>query len=156
MSGEIRIEPARETDLPSIRSLLTELVEAMTDTEGFNIDQAVENCRSLIRDPAQYVLVAVQGTGILGLINFSMRKTIMHPAPSGLIDELVVSRHARGLGVGTRLVQAAVDRCRDLGCCEVEVSTEKTNARARRFYKRVGFQEDAVLLELDLTRSDEG
>jgi GNAT superfamily N-acetyltransferase len=74
----------------------------------------------------------------------------MHPRPSGLIDELVVKETSRGSGIGKQLVQAAISRCRELGCSELEVSTEKSNVKARQFYKTCGFEEDAVLLELDL------
>lgn len=155
MSDDIRIEPAREADLPSIRRLLAALIEAMSDTDGFDLDRSVGNCRSLIRDPAQYVFVARQADSILGFINFSTRKSVMHPAPSALIDELVVSAESRGTGIGRQLIETAVDRCRELGCCEVEVSTEKSNAKARRFYRACGFEEDAVLLELDLSNSGE-
>ena len=154
MSSGIRIERAVETDLPFLTSLLVELMGAMTDTEGFNINQSIENFRLLFADPAQYILVARQRNSIVGFINFSTRKTIMHPRPSGLIDELVVSENSRGTGIGKELIQAAVDKCRELGCCEVEVSTEKSNRKARQFYKSCGFEEDAVLLELDVMDSD--
>jgi ribosomal protein S18 acetylase RimI-like enzyme len=155
LANDIRIERALETDLPSITSLLAELMEAMTDTESFDIEQAVQNCRSLIRSPEQYVLVARKGDNVLGFVNFSTRKTMMHRALSALIDELVVSKNYRGLGIGKQLIQAVVDECRKLGCCEVEVSTEKSNTKARRFYRSRGFGEDAVLLELDLGDSGE-
>lgn len=75
---------------------------------------------------------------------------MMHPGPSGLIDELVVSKSSRGAGIGKQLIQAVIDKCRESGCYEVEVSTEKSNTKARRFYKTCGFEEDAVLLELGL------
>jgi ribosomal protein S18 acetylase RimI-like enzyme len=153
MSNEIRIEPAQENDLPSIKLLLVELMEAMTDTEGFDIDRSVENCQALIQSPLQYVFVARQENSIVGFINFSTRKTVMHPASSALIDELIVSERCRGMGIGKLLLRTVVAKCRDLGCCEVEVSTEKSNARARRFYKACGFEEEAILLELDLIDS---
>lgn len=44
----------------------------------------------------------------------------------------------------------AIEKCRELDCCEVEVSIEKSNEGARAFYKRCGFQEDAVLLEFQI------
>jgi GNAT superfamily N-acetyltransferase len=153
MAGRIRIEPAKKTDLPAIKSLLIELMAAMEDTEGFNIDQAVENCRALLSSPGQYVFLARQGKNIAGCINFSTRRTVMHPAPSALIDELIVAESHRGTGIGKQLIQAAVDKARILGCCEIEVSTEKSNTKARRFYKTCGFEEDAMLLELDLMDS---
>ena len=153
--SEIVVERAREGDLRAIGSLLSELMEAMTDTEGFDLNRSIENCRSLVRDPSQYVLVARRSDAVLGFINFSTRQTLIHPAPSALIDELVVGREYRRAGVGKLLISAAVDKCRELGCCEVEISTEKSNTRARRFYRGLGFEEDAVLLERDLEMSDE-
>ncbi len=154
LHNEIVVERARESDLASIGSLLVELMEAMTDTEGFDLNKSVENCRSFIREPSQHVLVARKADAVLGFINFSTRKTVMHPAPSGLIDELVVGRKYLRAGIGKLLMSAAVDKCRELGCCEVEVSTEKSNSRARRFYKSLGFDEDAVLLERQLLGFD--
>ncbi len=155
MKTEVKIRRAVEADLPLIRPLLSELMEAMTDTEGFDTGKSIENCRAMIKDPAQHVLVASQGSSIVGLVNFTVRQTIMHPAPSGLIDELVVSETVRGTGVARQLIRATVDECRRSGCCELEVSTEKSNTKARRFYRACGFEEDAVLLELDLAESPE-
>src|ERR1035437_65930 len=150
MLKRIRIIPARETDLPSIKLLLEELMEVMEDTAGFDLEQSVNNIHKLMQDPAHHMLVARDQSNILGLVNFTTRKTIMHPGPSGLIDELVVTKTSRGAGIGKQLVLAAVDKCRELGCCEVEVSTEKSNKHARKFYGTLGFEENAVFLELDL------
>jgi GNAT superfamily N-acetyltransferase len=67
-----------------------------------------------------------------------------------MIDELVVAKEYQGKGVGKQLVLATIDRCRQLGCCEVEVSTEKANLKAREFYKKCGFEERGMLFEVDL------
>jgi len=150
MSNRITIELATETDFPSIKPLLLELVDAIENRERFSVEQSVENFRILVKDPAHYMLLARDGDNILGFVNFTTRRTIMHPRPSGLIDELVVSRRSRSSGIGKQLVTGAINKCRELGCCEVEVSTEKSNVKARRFYKACGFEEDAVLLEIDL------
>jgi GNAT superfamily N-acetyltransferase len=150
MANEITIDLATEKDLTSIKPLLRELMDAMENTTGFDIEQFIQNCRVLIKDPAHYMLVARDKDSILGLVNFNTRKTIMHALPSGLIDELVVTRSSRGMGIGKLLIQAAISKCRELGCGEVEVSTEKSNIEARRFYKACGFEEDAVLMEIGL------
>ena len=150
MLNDITITPATEADLPSIKPLLLELMDTMDNTEGFDIEQSFENCGILIKDPAHYMLLAKDKDTFVGFVNFTTRKTIMHPRPSGLVDELIVSRSYRGLGIGKQLILAAIQKCRELECCEVEVSTEKSNAKAREFYQRCGFEEDAVLLEIDL------
>lgn len=150
MSQNITIDKATETDLSSIRMLLSELTDVMADTEGFDIEESVKNYRILLKDSSNYILIARRESNILGLINFTTRRTIMHPRPSGLIDEVIVSADSRGTGIGEQLISAVIDKCRELGCCEVEVSTEKSNTRARQFYKKCGFSEDAVILELDI------
>lgn len=150
MIKDITVELATEADLPSIKPLLLELMDVMDNTEGFDVEQSFENCGVLIKDPAHHMLVAKDKDTVVGFVNFTTRKTIMHPRPSGLIDELIVSRSYRGLGIGKQLILAAIQKCRELECCEVEVSTEKSNTKAREFYQRCGFEEDAVLLEMGL------
>ena len=150
MSGDIIIETAKESDLPAIKRLLMELMDDIENTEGFDIEQSIENCRILFENPNHYMLIARDNDNILGFVNFTIRRVIMHPNPSGLIDELVVTKASRGSGIGKKLMLAIIDKCRQLGCGEVEVSTEKSNKNARDFYKAMGFEEDAVLFEFDL------
>ena len=150
MIKDITVELATEADLPSIKPLLLKLMDVMDNTEGFDVEQSFENCIILIKNPAHHMLVAKDKDTFVGFVNFTTRKTIMHPRPSGLVDELIVSRNYRGLGIGKQLILAAIQKCRELECCEVEVSTEKSNTKAREFYQRCGFEEDAVLLEIDL------
>jgi GNAT superfamily N-acetyltransferase len=146
----IRIRKAKKSDLPAIGKLLAELVNAMDDTEGIDMRIATETCRSLLQDAGSHLLVAeIEGSPV-GFINFAVRQTILHRGPSALIDELVVAEEYRGKDVGRQLVLAAIEKCRQLGCCEVEVSTEKTNVEARRFYKQCGLEERGMLFEVDL------
>ncbi len=150
MSASLKITPAVEGDLLEIEKLLKELIETVEDNDEFNIESSIQHCRDLMKDPSHYMLVAKDEGNVLGFVNFTARKSIMHQGLSGLIDELIVSENSRGSGIGKRLILAVIDKCRELGCSEVEVSTEKSNAKARRFYKSCGFKEDAVLLEIDL------
>jgi ribosomal protein S18 acetylase RimI-like enzyme len=61
-----------------------------------------------------------------------------------------VTKECQGRGVGQQLVLATIEKCKQLGCCEVEVSTEKTNVKARNFYKKCGFNKREILFEVDL------
>jgi GNAT superfamily N-acetyltransferase len=148
--NHILIRKAKKSDLPAIGKLLAELIEAMDDTEGLDIRIAMETCRSLSKDAGSHLLVAeIEGSPV-GFINFTVRQTILHRGPSALIDELVVAKEYRGKGAGKQLVLAAIEKCRQLGCCEVEVSTGKTNVEARKFYKKCGLEERGMLFEVDL------
>jgi len=141
---------ATESDLPVIGKLLAELANAMNNTEGIDIRIALKTCERLVKDAGSHFLVAEIEGNPVGFINFTIRQTILHRSPSALIDELVVAEEYQGKGVAKQLVLAAIEKCKQLGCCEVEISTEKTNVKARKFYKKCGFNERGILSEVDL------
>lgn len=147
---DIIIREAKESDLITIRELTLELIETMGDTEGIDIKLIAENCQNLLSEANSHILVAeIEGT-IVGFVNFTTRKTILHRGLSGLIDELIVAESYHGKGIGRQLLSIAIEKGRKLGCCEVEVSTEKTNIKAREFYIQCGFTERGELFEIDL------
>ena len=84
MSDSVTINPGTAADLQAIKPLLLELLDPLEKKEGFSVEQSAENFRSLVRDPAHYVLLAKDGDNVLGFIDFTTRRTIMHPRPSGL------------------------------------------------------------------------
>jgi len=148
--NDILIRKATESDLPAIGKLLAELMNAMDDTGGIDIGIALKTCEHLLNDADSHFLVAAMEGTPVGFIHFTVRQTVLHPGPSALIDELVVAKEYQAKGVGKQLVLAAIEKCKQLGCCEVEVSTEKTNVRARKFYKKCGFNGRGILFEVDL------
>jgi GNAT superfamily N-acetyltransferase len=147
---DIVIRKARKPDLSAIRKLVAELVSALDDTECIDIRITSRTLEHLLKDGRSHFMVAAMKGTPVGFIHFITRQTILHRSPSGLIDELVVAEGYQGKGIGKQLVLAAIEKCRQLGCCEVEVSTEKTNVKARRFYKSCGFNKSEVLFEVDL------
>ena len=148
MSHTISILEATEADLPAMEALLVELINTLEDSEGFDPQRLRQNCRLLINRADCHLLVAKIKEAVVGLINFNTRQTATTPGLTGLIDELIVTKSYRGQGIGRRLISAAIDKCRQLGCHELEVSTEKADTKAREFYKRCGFKGDAVLFEM--------
>lgn len=56
-----------------------------------------------------------------------------------LMDGIMVSEAARGLGIGTALLSAVKAKAVQLGCNEVRLDVIDTNPRARALYERQGF-----------------
>jgi ribosomal protein S18 acetylase RimI-like enzyme len=58
-----------------------------------------------------------------------------------LMDGLFVAPEARGMGVGTALLDAIVDEARRRGFDQVRLDVVDTNPRAKALYRHVGFKE---------------
>jgi ribosomal protein S18 acetylase RimI-like enzyme len=152
----MRIRQATIDDSAIIAQLMTQLIEA-NDYENWLVspERVEESLREMADRDAYRVLLAEDGGQVVGLLSLSFRHTLFHPAPSALIDELVVEQSHRGQGIGRQLMAEAIERCRAVGCCEIEVSTERSNEAAQEFYRRHGFSHEAVLFELEF-EEDEG
>ena len=69
----------------------------------------------------------------------------VHPdkAPQLFINEVGVPSSHQGRGIGRRVLDALLDRGRELGCSEAWVLTDEANTVARRLYSGAGGVSDA-------------
>jgi ribosomal protein S18 acetylase RimI-like enzyme len=109
----------------------------------------------LLRDRAHLMLVAEEGGAVVGFVNANFRPQLHHLAPVGTIDELVVDEAKRGRRIGERLVEAVVEEARKRGADTVEVTTNERRERARRFYRRCGFEATSTKLVYPLAGGHE-
>jgi ribosomal protein S18 acetylase RimI-like enzyme len=148
--NSVTVTKAKRHDLPSIRRLALDLIRTIDNTKSIDRSVISRNFRTLFRNANSHFLVAEIGKTIVGFVHITTRKTILHHGPSGLIDELVIAKRKRRKGIGGQLLSAAIQRCRELGCCEIELTTEKENKGAREFYKSFGLEERGIIFEMDL------
>lgn len=90
--------------------------------------------------PGSEVLVAeVDGAvaGVCQLITF--RHLQERGGLCAEIESVHVDENLRSRGIGGALLDAAVERARNLGCYRVQLTSNKTRTDAHRFYQRHGF-----------------
>ena len=143
-----QIRSATVSDAPAAIGLMAQLNEF---GHG-QVDAGVEDrFRAMLNLPQYAIFVAQDEQGkIVGLLTAGHRWTLWHMGPCALIEELVVDERARGQGAGRALIQAAIEWAKAQACSEVEVSTEMDNSAAQAFYRRLGFESEALLLEYEL------
>jgi ribosomal protein S18 acetylase RimI-like enzyme len=92
----------------------------------------------LIAQPGTSLLVAREGTEILGLLTL-----LVFRIPTGLkarIEDVVVEESARGKGVGEALTREAIRLAGEAAVGHVELSSNPSREAANRLYRRLGFE----------------
>ncbi len=96
-----------------------------------------EGLAAIARAESNQLLVAELGGRVVGaclLVSF--------PTPTGrraLLEDVVVDEASRGTGVGSALVQAAIDAARRAGARTVDLTSRPSREAANRLYARCGF-----------------
>ena len=67
-------------------------------------------------------------------------------APIYVLSDLYVMPEARRRGVGTALLQSAIETARAAGVARVELATAMSNVSAQRLYEKLGWQRDEFYL----------
>ncbi len=147
----MRIRDAGEADLAAVLALLRqdairEVDEPIEITEG---QRAA--LRDIIAAPHQQVLIGeIDGVIVATCQVAWLRRLIYDGSMVCNVESVRVSADARGQGLGAELmeyVRAEADRRR---CARIELTTNRSRGRARRFYERLGFVPSHVGMKLYL------
>jgi len=91
-------------------------------------------------DPNQVLVVAERNDELIGTLQLTIIPGLSRRGSSrGLVEAVRVAASARGSGLGTTLMEWAVEESRARGCTLVQLTSDKTRTDAHRFYDRLGF-----------------
>jgi ribosomal protein S18 acetylase RimI-like enzyme len=140
----ITLRRARPGDAPGVRALVEQLGYT-PDPRGFN-----ETFTQVARHPEASVLVLADGVKVVGYLALSHRPQIRLGGRVAVIDELAVDAASTGQGLGSALLEHALELARGLGCVRIEVAMSRVrDSYARGFYRKHGFAEvDSALLRV--------
>ncbi len=91
----------------------------------------------IVADPATSLFMARDGERVVGMLTLAAFQT-----PTGVrawIEDVVVDEAARGTGVASALVLAALDLSSGLGARTVDLTSRPDREAANRLYARMGF-----------------
>jgi aminoglycoside 6'-N-acetyltransferase I len=90
-----------------------------------------------LADPRHHLAVAIDGDIVVGMAS---GVHYLHPdkPPQFFINEVGVAGSYQGRGIGRRVLDALLDRGRELGCSEAWVLTDESNSIARKLYAAAG------------------
>lgn len=91
----------------------------------------------LVAPPTNTLLIAREGE-IVGALFLGLYRS-----PTGLhawIEDVVVDGAFRGRGIGEALTRAGIERAREQGAHEINLTSRPSREAANRLYQRIGFQ----------------
>jgi RimJ/RimL family protein N-acetyltransferase len=145
---EIVIRPASPDDscaiLNTVRSNALERSYVLMEQYGKNIDTEKEYISRL--DPkSNLLIVASTRDGLVGCLaslqaDAGMRPETRHVAHIGLH----ISEPFRGLGIGQKLLEYAIEWAADAGFKKLEANIFTTNRRSLSLFSKAGFVEEGV------------
>src|SRR5699024_3295825 len=144
---------ARREDVPAIVALLADDVlgagrESPAETALEPYFTAFDEIQA---DPNQFLCVARRGEAGVGRLQ---RSFIPRPSRGGTrrgpIEAVRVAGSQRARGLGEKLINWALETCRQRGCSPVQLTTDTRRQDAHRFYERLGFSASHTGYKLEL------
>lgn len=136
---KVKIREAEKKDYPEVIRLYADFVEQPKRYQNFDNDSFLK----VLKLPDFWVYLAEKDKKIIGFITFSRRTVVRYPKPIIEVEEFYVSPDQRRQGIGTMLMQKALDQAKKDGYQYIFLASSKERVPAHKFYKALDFDEYA-------------
>lgn len=140
MDDAITTRQARPEDIPALCDLLEDLFTVESDFAP-DVEKQVKALSMLLADPpdGSLVLVAVREGKVVGMCSVQTLVSTAEGGKVGLVEDVVVSREFRRRGIGTLLLDQAVEWGRNRKLKRLQLLADRENMPAVDFYARSGW-----------------
>lgn len=115
--SDLDIRPAVSADIPAIVAMLADDPLGAQRESPDDLDPYLTAFRRLVDDPNQHLAVAVRQGKVVGTLQLTIVPGLSRRgATRSLVEGVRVHADERGSGLGTQLIQWAVDESRRQGC----------------------------------------
>jgi len=138
----VQIRAATIDDLPVLVQMLADdmLGSQREDVSEPLASSYVAAFEAIEDDPNNEILVAVMDERVVAALQITYTPSLSYQGSwRATLESVRTARDVRGRGIGSVLVQHAIERARERGCGSVQLTTHKLRTDARRFYERLGF-----------------
>ena len=125
-----RVSEATEEICDALNSLVPQL---STSASSLSLRELTD----IVASPTVNLLIAHNDRLIVGTLTL-----IIFQIPSGLrawIEDVIVDKDSRALGVGEKLIQFAIDLAHSKGVRSIDLTSRPSRESANRLYQRLGF-----------------
>ncbi|MEV7732015.1 GNAT family N-acetyltransferase [Streptomyces sp. NPDC088921] len=149
--GDLEIRPAALDDLSAIVDMLADDPLGAQRESPDDLAPYVSALERLSSDPNQHLVVATRQGRVVGTLQLTVVPGLSRRgATRSIIEGVRIHADERGSGLGTRLIEWAVEESRLQNCQLVQLTSDSTRTDAHRFYERLGFTASHVGFKLAL------
>ncbi|MFD9000641.1 GNAT family N-acetyltransferase [Streptomyces sp. NPDC059582] len=149
--ADLEIRPATAEDVPAIVAMLADDPLGAQRESPEDLTPYLTALERLAADPNQHVMVAVREGRVIGTLQLTVNPGLSHKgAARAIIEGVRIHTDERGSGLGTQLIEWAVDESRRQNCRMVQLTSDNSRTDAHRFYERLGFTASHVGFKLQL------
>lgn len=139
MDDETSIRLAYSDDIPAMVKLLSELF-AIEDDFTIDTEKQSHGLELLLHSPQCIILIAEIQDSVVGMISLQRMISTAIGTYVGIIEDVVVSESRRGYGIGTKLLEAAIDEGARREWGRLALGVDLRNTKAISFYQKYGFE----------------
>ena len=134
--NEITIRPLARTDRAAWEPLWQDYLAFYKTTIP---DDVTDTTFARFFDDAEpmHALVAERDGEIVGIVHYIFHRSTWTKGPYCYLQDLFTAEHARGGGVGRKLIEAVYERAKAQGASRVYWLTQEDNATARGLYDKL-------------------
>jgi GNAT superfamily N-acetyltransferase len=140
LTPSIVVRHATDEDVGALVFLVEQLFQLEQDFSFCERKQRT-GLRLLLRHPGACVRVAEVGGKVRGMCTCQLVVSTAEGAVSGWMEDLVVDRSWRGMGIGVQLLHAVLVWARDAGATRLQLLADRNNEDAIGFYKHLGWHD---------------
>ncbi len=142
MNNEITFREADEQDLEQIVAMLSDDVLG-SKRERFELplpSSYVKAFKAIEADVNNELIVTEYDGRIIGVMQITFTPYITYQGGwRATIEGVRISSNARGMGVGTKMIEFAIERAKARDCHLIQLTTDKQRDEALQFYENLGF-----------------
>jgi len=149
--GDLEIRAATRVDIPAIVAMLTDDPLGAQRESPDDLTPYLTALERLSSDPHQHLVVAVREGHVVGTLQLTVIPGLSRRGSTrSIIEGVRIHADERGSGLGTQLIEWAIDESRRQDCQLVQLTSDNTRTDAHRFYERLGFTASHVGFKLQL------
>ncbi|MFE9612825.1 GNAT family N-acetyltransferase [Streptomyces sp. NPDC006012] len=149
--GDLEIRAAVADDVPAIVAMLADDPLGAQRESPDDLTPYLAAMDRLTTDPNQLLVVAVLKGRTVGTLQLTFIPGLSRRgATRALVEGVHIHADERGNGLGTQLIEWAIEESRRQNCQLVQLTSDRSRTGAHRFYERLGFAASHTGFKLQL------